>query len=140
MSTRTGKSIDWTKLLVLGAVTAVVLGGVAYGVDYLWQKRFGPTSASAEDCRQAQRLFDQVAQRPPAKPGKTDEWVSEVRPQWMQLTNDGLQTQGLAYSWMVARQTSGERPPTQVEYQSMLDLAHGHCEDSGVELKIAPLP
>ena len=139
MSTQTGKSIDWTKLLILGAVTAVVLGGVAYGVNYVWQKRFGPTQASAEDCRQAQRLFDEVAQRPPAKPGQVDQWVAEVRPQWMQLTNDGLQSQGLVYSWMVARKSSGEQPPTQDGYQRMLDEAHGHCEGSGVKLKIAPL-
>jgi hypothetical protein len=139
MSTRTGTSIDWTKLLILGAVTVVVLGGVAYGVNYLWQKRFGPTQASVEDCRQAQRLFDQVAQRPPAKPGEVAQWVSEVRPQWKQLTDDGLQTQGLAYSWMTARKSSGELPPTQDEYQHMLDEAHGHCEDSGVKLTIEPL-
>jgi hypothetical protein len=141
MSTRTGKSIDITKLLILGAVTAVVLGGVAYGVNYLWQKQFGPTQASAEDCRQAQRLFEQVAQRPPAKPGKVSEWVSEVRPQWLQLKNDGLQSQGLIYSSMVARKTSGDEPQvTQAAYQDMLGEAHGHCEDSGVKLNIAPLP
>ena len=141
MSTRTGKPIDWTRLLVLGAVTAVVLGGVAYGVDYLWQKRFGPSQASAADCRQAQRLFDQVAQRPPAKPGKADEWVSEVRPQWLQLTNHGLATPGLRYSAMVARKTSGDEPqPTQADYQDVLDEANGHCEASGVKITIPPLP
>ncbi len=141
MSTRTGSSIGMTRLLILGAVTAVVLGGVAYGVDYLWKKRYGPTQASAEDCRQAQQLFDQVAKRPPAKPGKVSEWVAEVRPQWLQLTNDGLQSQGLVYSSMVARKTSGDEPPvTQAAYQDMLDEAHGHCQDSGVKLNIAPLP
>lgn len=141
MSTRTGKQIDGPRLLIFGAVTAVVLGGVAYGVDYLWHKQFGPTSASAEDCRQAQRLFDQVAKRPPAKPGKSNEWLAEVRPQWLQLANDGLQSQGLIYSSMVARKTSGDEPQvTPAEYQGMVDEAHGHCEDSGVELNIAPLP
>jgi hypothetical protein len=140
MSTRTDRSIDWTKLLILGAVTVVVLGGVAYGVNYLWQKRFGPTQASAQDCRQAQQLFNLVAtKQPPTGPATVDAWVSELRPQWLQLKDEGLATQGLAYSWMTARKATGGVPATKKEYQQMLDEANGHCKDSGVKLTIKPL-
>ncbi|MEU8657483.1 hypothetical protein, partial [Actinoplanes philippinensis] len=54
-------------------LAAVVLAGVAYGVNYLWDKRFGPTAASAADCRLAQELIDN-AQNPPTHPPEGAKW------------------------------------------------------------------
>jgi hypothetical protein len=128
---------DWRRLVILGLVGVVVLSGVAFGVNYLWQKRFGPTTASAADCELAQRLIDR-AQTPPTDPAAAEEWEKEIREiRYAEFANDGISTEvGRYVYWQrVAATGEGDRP-TPERFATMRDNALGHCADSGVELRI----
>ncbi len=136
-STYPQKTTNWARLLTLGAVTLAVLAGVVFGVNYVWQKQFGPTTASAADCRLAQQLFDQ-ARTAPSDKAKAEQWEKEIRTiRYNQLKDQGLSTQvGRYVSWNLAKATGeGERPTTK-QFAEMKDEAVGHCDGSGVDLTI----
>jgi len=131
------KTTNWGKILTLGAVTIVLLAGVAFGVNYLWQKRFGPTTASAADCKLAQQLIDK-AQTPPTDKVAAQKWDDEIRQiRYTQLVDQGVSTQvGRYVRWERAKATGDGALPTAEEFKNMKDEAIGHCDDSGVDLKI----
>ncbi|GIE77273.1 hypothetical protein Aph02nite_32230 [Actinoplanes philippinensis] len=118
-------------------LAAVVLAGVAYGVDYLWDKRFGPTAASAADCRLAQELIDK-AQNPPSDAAEGEKWEQQIRQiRYTRLENDGISTEvGKYVHWSMVRATGDPARPPAGTLEEMTELAIGHCEDSGVELRV----
>jgi hypothetical protein len=122
--------------VTFGILTAIILAGVAFGVNYLWDKRFGPTAASAADCRLAQELIDK-AQTPPADAAEAEKWEQQIRQvRYTRLENDGISTEvGRYVHWQKARAT-GEPGPSAGELDEIYELAAGHCEDSGVKLRI----
>ncbi|SDS83522.1 hypothetical protein [Actinoplanes derwentensis] len=126
-----------SRLLSFAVLTVVVLAGVAYGVNYLWDKRFGPTTASAADCRLAQQLFDK-AQTPPADPAEAEKWEVQIRQiRYTQFVDQGISTQVARYvSWKRVQATGATERPDAGELDEITELAIGHCDDSGVDLKI----
>ena len=131
------KTTNLGKILTLGVLTIALLAGVAFGVNYLWQKRFGPTTASAADCRLAQQLFDQ-AQTPPSDKVAAQKWEQEIRQiRYTKFVDTGISTQvGIYVHWAAAKATGEGQRPTDKEFKKMKDEAIGHCDDSGVDLKI----
>jgi hypothetical protein len=123
--------------VTFGILTAIILAGVAFGVNYLWDKRFGPTAASAADCRLAQELIDK-AQTPPADAAEAEKWEQQIRQvRYTRLENDGISTEvGRYVRWQKARATGESVRPDAGELDEIYELAAGHCEDSGVELRI----
>ncbi|MFI5845919.1 hypothetical protein ACIA8K_40075 [Catenuloplanes sp. NPDC051500] len=119
----------------------LVLGGVGYGVTYAWDRHFGPSDASAEDCRLAQQLFDR-AQTPPTDPAEAEKWDQEIRQiRYTKLVDQGISTEiGKYVRWQAAKATGQGDLPTPEQFDTMLDLAIGGCENSGVDLKIPALP
>jgi hypothetical protein len=118
-------------------LAAVVMAGVAYGVNYLWDKRFGPTAASAADCTLAQELIDK-AQTPPTDAAKAEEWEQQIRQiRYTQLENDGISTEvGRYVHWSMVKATGDPMRPPAGTLDEIYELAVGHCEDSGVDLRI----
>ena len=137
----TRNTTDWRRLVILGVVGVVVLSGVAFGVNYLWQKRFGPTTASAADCRLAQQLIDR-AQTPPADPVAAERWETEIREiRYSRFANDGISTEvGRYVAWQRVLATGEGERPTSARYREMTENALGHCAKSGVKLHIPDLP
>lgn len=129
--------VNWGKLLILGALTVVVLGAVAFGVNFVWQKQFGPTTASAADCRLAQELIDK-ARTPPRDGAEAEKWEQSIRQvRYTQLKDDGVSTQvGKYVAWNRAKATGAGELPTAKQFEAMKDEAIGHCDDSGVDLRI----
>jgi hypothetical protein len=126
--------------VTFGILTAIILAGVAFGVNYLWEKRFGPTTASAADCRLAQELIDK-AQTPPADPAEAEKWEQQIRQvRYTRFENDGISTEvGRYVRWSRVKATgSAERPAAGV-LDEITELAIGHCDDSGVDLRIPKL-
>jgi hypothetical protein len=123
--------------ITFGILAAIVLAGVAFGVDYLWDKRFGPTAASAADCALAQQLIDK-AQTPPTEEPRAEQWEQQIRQvRYTQLENDGISTEvGRYVHWSRIRATGATIRPRAGELDEITELAIGHCEDSGVELRI----
>ncbi|BAL87839.1 hypothetical protein AMIS_26190 [Actinoplanes missouriensis 431] len=123
--------------VTFGILTAIILAGVAFGVNYLWDKRFGPTAASAADCRLAQELIDK-AQTPPADVAEAEKWEQQIRQvRYTRLENDGISTEvGRYVRWQKARATGESVRPGTGELDEIYELAAGHCEDSGVDLRI----
>ena len=126
-----------SRLVSFVILAAVVLGGVAYGVNFLWDKRFGPTTASAADCRLAQQLIDK-AQLPPTDAAGLEKWEQEIRQvRYTRLDDEGLSTQvGRYVHWKGVQSTGGTDRPDPGELDEITDLAIGHCDDSGVDLKL----
>lgn len=126
-----------SKLLSFAVLTVAVLAGVAFGVNHLWDKRFGPTAASAADCALAQQLIDK-AQTPPTGAAEAQKWEQEIRQvRYTRLENDGISTEvGRYVSWSRLRATGAPDRPRPGELEEITDLAVGHCEDSGVDLRI----
>jgi hypothetical protein len=129
--------VNWAKLLLVGALTVVVLGGVAFGVNFVWQKQFGPTTASAADCRLAQELIDK-ARTPPSDDAEAEKWEQSIREvRYTQLKDDGVSTQvGRYVGWNRVKATGKGELPTAAQFKEMKDEAIGHCDDSGVDLRI----
>jgi hypothetical protein len=141
MTTDAPSKTNWARLAILGLVSVVVLSGVAFGVNYLWQKRFSPTTASAADCELAQRLIDR-AQTPPTEAAAAEQWEKEIREiRYSQFENDGISTEvGRYVSWQRIIATGEGERPTAERYATMKKNALGHCDDSGVALRIPDLP
>jgi hypothetical protein len=131
------KSFNWGKLIVLGALTLALLAGVAIGVNWLWDKRFGPTTASAADCTLAQKLVDQ-AQSPPKDAAAAQTWEKDIRQvRYSQFENDGISTEvGRYVTWQVVKATGTGERPTAEQFDDMKANAAGHCDGSGVDLRI----
>ena len=125
------------RVIVLGALTLVLLAGVAFGVNWLWDKRFGPTTASAADCKLAQQLIDQ-AQNPPHDKAAAEKWVSQIRQvRNTRFEDDGINTEvGKYVQWQALKATGSPERPTTKQYSDMEERAIGHCDDSGVDLRI----
>lgn len=134
------KQNKWGKMAAFGLVTILALGGVAYGVTYLWNLRYGPTAASAEDCRIAQQQIDQ-AQNAPTDPAQKEAWKTELRKvRTTQMKDLGLVTEIAFYvAWKVNVASGEGNLPSDEEFERTVDRAIGACEDSGVELKIPGL-
>ncbi|WP_153040561.1 hypothetical protein [Actinoplanes sp. TFC3] len=131
------KNRNWSQLLILGVVAVLVLGGVAYGVNYVWNKRFGPTAASAADCELAQKMFDKAAAFPSDK-AAAEKWEKEIR-QYApsRFENDGVATQVLRYTiWARNKATGSPDRPAAGVLEDIEKEALGHCKDSGVKLTI----
>ena len=126
-----------SKLVTFGILTVIVLGGVAFGVNYLWDKRFGPTTAAAADCRLAQQLIDR-AQTPPADVAEAEKWEQQIRQvRYTRFENDGISTQvGRYVYWSRVRSTGDSTRPPAGELDEITELATGHCEDSGIDLRL----
>ncbi|WP_430790497.1 hypothetical protein [Actinoplanes sp. G11-F43] len=126
-----------SRLAALAVLTVVVLAGVAYGVNYLWDKRFGPTSASAADCTLAQQLIDR-AQTPPTDAAAAEKWAQEIRQiRYTQMVDQGISTQvGWYVQWQTIKATGAPERPREGQLEEIYELAAGHCDDSGVELRI----
>lgn len=129
--------VNWGKSLTLGVLIVVVLGGIAFGVNFLWQKQFGPTTASAADCRLAQELIDK-ARTAPSVDAEAEKWEQSIRQvRYTRFEDDGVSTQvGKYVSWSRAQKTGKGELPTTKQFEEMKDEAIGHCDDSGVDLKI----
>jgi hypothetical protein len=123
--------------VTFGILTAIILAGVAFGVNHLWDRRFGPTAASAADCRLAQELIDK-AQTPPADAAEAEKWEQQIRQvRYTRFEDDGISTEvGRYVRWQKARATGEDVRPRAGELDEIYELAAGHCEDSGVELRI----
>jgi hypothetical protein len=128
---------NWGRLLTLGALSVVVLGGVAFGVNFLWQKQFGPTTASTADCRLAQELIDK-ARTAPRDDAEAERWEQAIRQiRYTRLKDDGISTQvGKYVAWSRAKATGKGELPTTKQFEDMKDEAIGHCDDSDVNLTI----
>jgi hypothetical protein len=128
------------KLVTLGLLTIVLLGAVAYGVNFLWEKRFGPTTASAADCRLAQELIDR-AQTPPTDPAEAEKWEQSIRQvRYTRFEDKGISTRvGLYVGWQRVRATGVGVRPTPADLAENTEIALGHCDDSGVDLRIPPI-
>jgi|GEM_PF-1759475 len=128
------------RLIVLGAVTVVVLVAVAFGGNYLWQLRFGPTPASAADCRLAQQLFDRGSTAP-TDPAEAEEWEQDLRRiRYAEFVNDGISTEvGRFIYWSRVKATGEGERPTADQVAEMRRNAEGHCAGSGIELTIPEL-
>jgi hypothetical protein len=126
-----------SKHITFGILTAIILAGVAFGVNYLWDKRFGPTAASAADCTLAQQLIDK-AQTPPTAEPQAEEWEQQIRQvRYTQFENDGISTEvGRYVRWSRVRATGSAMRPDAGELDEITELAVGHCDDSGVELRV----
>jgi len=131
------KTTNWGKIVMLGVLTIAVLAAAAFGVNYLWQKQFGPTTASAADCRLAQQLFDK-AQTPPTDKAAAQKWELDIRQiRYTQLVDQGVSTQvGYYVRWAVVKATGEGERPTAAQFKKMKQEAIGHCDDSGVNLNI----
>ncbi|WFE30142.1 hypothetical protein O7623_13555 [Solwaraspora sp. WMMD791] len=128
------------RLILLGVVTVAVLAAVAFGVNYLWQQQFGPTQASAADCRLAQQLLDQT-KNPPSEPAEAEQWEQDLRKiRYAQFVDQGISTEvGRFIHWSRVKATgAGERPTTEQISQARSN-AEGHCASSGVELTFPDL-
>jgi hypothetical protein len=123
--------------ITFGILAVIVLAGVAFGVNYLWDRRFGPTAASAADCTLAQQLIDK-AQTPPTEEPQAEQWEQQIRQvRYTQLENDGISTEvGRYVHWSRVRATGDPARPGAGELDEIIELAIGHCEDSGVELRV----
>lgn len=128
---------DVGKLVTFGFLTVIVLAGVAFGVNYLWDKRFGPTAASATDCALAQQLIDQ-AQTPPTDVAEAEKWEQQIRQvRYTRFENDGISTQvGRYVHWSRVKATGDSARPDPGELDEITELATGHCDDSGVDLRL----
>ncbi|ROO62147.1 hypothetical protein EDC02_4118 [Micromonospora sp. Llam0] len=128
------------RLIVLGAVTLVVLAAVAFGGNYLWQLRFGPTPASTADCELAQQLFDRAITAP-TDPAEAEEWEQGLRRiRYAEFVNEGISTEvGRFIYWSRVKATGEGERPTPAEVTEMRRNAEGHCAGSGVELTIPEL-
>jgi hypothetical protein len=136
-TTHSGKNSQRGRSLIFAVVTVMVLAGVAFGVNYVWQKRFGPTAASAADCRLAQQLIDQ-AKSAPSDPAKAEAWEADIRKvRYAKFQDDGLSTQvGRFVSYSRVKATGQGERPTAADLATMKKEALGHCKGSGVELTI----
>ncbi|GAA1652190.1 hypothetical protein [Actinoplanes couchii] len=125
------------RLVSFAILTVVVLASVAFGVNYLWDKRFGPTSASAADCKLAQELIDK-AQTPPTNATEADKWEKEIRQiRYARFEDDGISTEvGRYVRWKRVQATGAPERPAEGELDEITELAIGHCDDSGVDLKL----
>ncbi|WP_405095587.1 hypothetical protein [Micromonospora sp. NBC_01412] len=135
--TRPQKTTNRTRILTLGMVTVVILAAVAFGVNYLWQERFGPTTASTDDCELAQQLIDR-AQTPPTGKAEAQQWEKEIRQiRYTRIEDEGVSTEvGRYVAWAVVRATGEGERPTAADFEQMKNEATGHCDGSGVDLKI----
>jgi hypothetical protein len=126
-----------SKHITFGILTAIILAGVAFGVNYLWDKRFGPTAASAADCTLAQQLIDK-AQTPPTDAAQAEQWEQQIRQvRYTQMENDGISTEVARYVyWSRIRATGDPSRPDPGTLDEITELAIGHCEDSGVDLRV----
>ncbi|GIM76061.1 hypothetical protein Aco04nite_48430 [Winogradskya consettensis] len=119
----------------------LVLGTVAYGINYVANKRLRPTAASAADCRLAQKMFDKAAAFPVGDAAAAEVWETQIR-QYApgRFENDGVATQVLRYTMWARTEAAGgtDRPEAGV-LDDIDKEAHGHCDDSGVEITIKKL-
>jgi hypothetical protein len=138
MSTiHSGRNSQRNRSIIFAVVAVIVLAGVAFGVNYVWQKRFGHTPASAADCRLAQQLIDQ-AKSAPSDPAKAEAWEADIRKvRYTRFQDDGLSTQVGRYVYYATVKATGQgERPTAEDFTTMKKEALGHCKDSGVELTI----
>ena len=128
------------RLVIPIAITVVVLAVVAFGVTWAWRSFNGPTAASKADCTLAQQMIDQ-AQTVPSDPAAAKKFEADLRKQrYAQFQDDGVSTQvGRYISWQVVHVTGEDVAPKPAQFQEMKDEAHGHCDGSGVDLKIPDL-
>lgn len=129
-----------SKHITFGILTAIILAGVGFGVNYLWDKRFGPTAASGADCALAQELIDK-AQTPPADATEAESWEQQIRQvRYTRFENDGISTEvGRYVYWSRVKATGAAERPRAGELDEITELAVGHCADSGVDLRIPKL-
>jgi hypothetical protein len=136
-TTYSDKNSRRMRSIIFAVLTVLVLAGVAFGVNYVWQQRFGPTPASAADCRLAQQLIDQ-AKSAPSEEAEAEAWEADIRKvRYAKLQDDGLSTQvGRYVSYARAKATGQGERPTADDFTTMKKEALGHCKGSGVELTI----
>jgi hypothetical protein len=128
------------RLAILAVVTVAVLAAVAFGVNYLWQRQFGPTRASAADCQLAQQLLDQT-RNPPSESAEAEQWEQDLRKiRYAQFVDQGISTEvGRFIHWSRVKSTGeGERPTTEQISRARRN-AEGHCASSGVKLTFPEL-
>jgi hypothetical protein len=124
-----GNRTHLTRTIVLGIVTIGVLAAVAVGGNHLWQKRFGPTQASAADCALAQSIVDQ-AQQLPKDEAAVAKWQKDMHDLRFGTKMDGfLGIQVSVYEQWAGRKATGEGlPPTAAEFRAMETEANRHCD------------
>ena len=75
---------------------------------------------------------------PPTDKAQVQNWAEEIRKiRYSQFVDQGISTQvGFYVAWVVVKVTGEGKRPTAQRFQEMKDEAIGHCDDSGVDLKI----
>lgn len=142
MSTVTpeGRGRTYTAPLVGGVVALTVVAAVALGGNYLWQRGFGPATATKADCVLAQELIDEAGAAP-SDPARAKDWeqdLREVRDATFDDEQLSLQVGKYLY-WARVRATGVGSRPTAEQFSDVVGEAKEHCRDSGVSLVIPAL-
>jgi hypothetical protein len=117
-----------TRNIVLISITIAILAAIFFGGTALWKSRFGPSHASAADCRTAQQVIDK-AQTIPADKKARDASYKAYRAQWNQIEDGYLQRRVSNYVAGAYELAEG-RPleQTATEFKENLDAANSHCD------------
>ncbi|MEU8664065.1 hypothetical protein, partial [Actinoplanes philippinensis] len=77
-------------------------------------------------------------QNPPTDAAEGAKWEQQIRQiRYTRLENDGISTEvGKYVHWSMVRATGDPARPPAGTLEEMTELAIGHCEDSGVELRV----
>lgn len=130
--------VSWTRGIVLGILTLTIVAAVAFGGNYLWQKWFGPSQASAADCALAQTIIDQ-GKALTSDQAAAEEWARQMHDLRYSSMEDGyLGLQISRYEGMIIHQKTGLYDPvTEADARDMREQANSHCAK---DLTFPPLP
>jgi hypothetical protein len=142
MSTVTpeGRGRTYTAPVVGGVVALTVVATVAVGGNYLWQRSFGPATATKADCALAQELIDEAGAAP-SDPARAKDWEQDLREVRDATFGDeelSLQVGKYLY-WARVKATGVGSKPTAEQFGAVADEARAHCRESGVSLVIPAL-
>ncbi|MFD9701021.1 hypothetical protein [Lentzea sp. NPDC059081] len=124
----TGARNRTLRLAAFALAAVVVVGGVGFGVNYVWQISRGPTQASEVDCDLAQELIDR-ANGMPSDAAAAKALEADIRQaRYSRFENDGISTEvGRYVTWKLVKATGDGTVPTREQYDEMVGNAQAHC-------------
>ncbi|MGC9382598.1 hypothetical protein [Streptomyces sp. MH13] len=127
--------------LLIGAVTAVIVAGLAAGAGYWWQDRDELSQASAEDCRLAQRIITEAEGISTGPVPDAEKWWQETGDERRAQMKDGYLGAKISRyeGWAVETAKKSPDAPSAKDVKNLQEEAQGHCSDSGVTLSMPPL-
>jgi hypothetical protein len=116
--------------VVLTAITVAVLAAVYFGGSRLWQSKFGPSQATAADCRTAQAMIDR-AQHIPADKAAQRAGYQAYRAELSKIGDGYLRVNVSNYvggAYELAAGRAIEQTPA--AFTKMLKAANSHCSQT----------